>query len=70
MAQQLESIQFKISYGHDATHVIVQFTQPITLARFTPAETEAMIEQMQVALKMLRDFQLKAMPLIDKAKAN
>jgi len=50
--------------------VIVQFTQPITLARFTPAETEAMIEQMQVALKMLRDFQLKAMPLIDKAKAN
>jgi len=69
MAQQLESIQFRISYGHDATHVILQFTQAINRARFTPAETEAMIEQLQTALKMLREFQLKATPA-DKAKAN
>ncbi len=48
-----KSVDIKITYGHDDTHVIVQFSQMIQNNRLTPKQTREMIEALQNAMKKL-----------------
>lgn len=61
MAQKVETQQqFTVNYGHDGECVLVFFSAPVKDTKLTIAQTDAMIEALQVAKKMLLEHQAKA----------
>lgn len=52
----------QITYGHDNTHVIVQFTQMINNNRMTEKQTRDMIGALENTLQKLAEHQQRAAP--------
>ena len=57
MGQQVESVPIRISYGHDGTHVVMQFSQPVQNNRMTVEQTRAMITALEGILQHLAAHQ-------------
>lgn len=55
MAQQADQLQVTINYGCTETHVLMQFSQPVTMNMMTIEQAEAMREQLGNAIKLLKD---------------
>ena len=54
-----QSIDISITYGHDDTHVIVQFSQMIQNNRMSEKQTKDMITSLKGALSKLTEHKKK-----------
>ena len=61
MAQTVESMQneVKISYGHNETQVIVQFSKPIDRLFMTPEQADDLIGRVEVMKTLLAEYRAK-----------
>ena len=59
MAQQAQQMQVKINYGHNDTHVLLRFSQPVNLSVMTIEQAEAMRTELERAIEALRSHQAK-----------
>lgn len=59
MAQQAQSVPIQIHYGHDGTHVLMQFSQPVQMNRMTLEQAEAMRGALGTVIQALRAYQAK-----------
>ncbi len=56
------SIEISITYGHDDTHVIIQFSQMIQNNRMNEKQTGDMVKALKDALAKLRAHKKKKAP--------
>lgn len=62
MAQQTENIPITISYGHDGTRVLMQFSQSIAVNFMTIEQAEAMRAALATAIGLLKQHLAQPRP--------
>lgn len=55
--EERQSVSVNITYGHDDTHVIMQFSQMINNNRMTEKQTREMIDALENSLARLAERQ-------------
>ena len=59
MAQNLEPMPMQIHYGHNDTHILVQFSASTNMLIMTVEQADAMVKEITAAKKLFLDHLAK-----------